>query len=64
MLGKVGAVMKGLLQRRLSYEDLHLLVESPMTNPAPLEFLTESAHLSWAAVTGANPGSFNEHWRS
>ena len=64
MLAKVGAAVKGLLQRRLSYEDLHLLIESSLTNPAPLEILTESAHLSWAALTGANPVSFNEHWRS
>jgi hypothetical protein len=64
MLGRIGATVKGMFSRRLTYDDIHLLIESSLRNPAPLDFLTDSAHISWSIVTGGEAGTFNEHWRS
>jgi hypothetical protein len=64
MLGGIVAALKGMLMRRLTFQDLCTLIESSARDPAPLDFLTESAHLSWANVTSGKAGSFNEHWRN
>lgn len=64
MLERLGATVKGILTRRLTYSDIYALVEPSLRNPAPLDFLTDSAELSWAAVTSGESGSFQEHWRT
>jgi hypothetical protein len=64
VLGRLGAIIKGMLSRRLTYSDLHILVESSLMNPTPFDFLTDSAHMSWSIVTGGEDGTFHEHWCS
>lgn len=64
MLRTIRAAAKGMLTRRLTYDDLYALVKSLATKTRPLGFLTDSAEESWERVSAAEAGSCIEHWRT